>query len=275
MSTLGIIAGNNNFPVYVAQQAKLSGVDKIVIAGFPDITSSAIEEFSDKLAWFGIGQLGKLIHYFKQEKAENILMAGQIPHRLVFRAMKLDLRGIKFLARHKSWNAKNLLEALIKELEEEGFQWMDSSYYLQSQLASLGILAGKTPVESQWDDIALGWRTAKQMADLDIGQTVVVKNGVVIAVEAMEGTDETIVRAGKLAGKGAVVVKVARTHQDLRYDVPLVGQTTLHSLKEAGSSVLVIEADKTLIMEKGDFLRQADELGIIVIGKKDDLGSSY
>ena len=266
VKTLGVVAGNRDFPILVAKEAKRQGC-RIVVVAIHEITSTEISSYADKVMWIGLGQLGRLIDFFKQEKVDHILMAGQIPHRLVFKAMKFDLRGMKFISRRKNWNAVNILGNVLKELEDEGFQWIDSTHYLCSQLADEGVLSKKGPTKQQLDSVERGWQIAKGLANYDIGQTIVVKNGVVIAVEAMEGTDETIKRAGDLAGKGTVVIKVARTYQDLRYDVPVVGEDTLNSMREGHSNVLVVEAGKTILLYKDQFIKKADQLGLVVIGK--------
>jgi DUF1009 family protein len=225
-----------------------------------------LENLVDEMAWIGVGQVGRLMKTFRAQDVRDVVMVGQIPHRLALGALKFDLEGLKFYKKVREKNAQTILGALIQQLETEGFCFLDSTQFLKSQLAQVGVLTRSKPTAQHWTDLEYGWKVARALADLETGQTVVTKKGVIIALEGMEGTDQTILRGGELGGKGTVIVKVARTRQDMRYDVPVVGLETLHALEKAKSSVLGVEAGKTLILDKEAFLKKADHLKIVIVG---------
>lgn len=266
MNALGIIAGNGDFPLALAGSARAQGVKRLVAVGFPGITSKKLQGLVDEMVWVGVGQIGKLLKAFQSKAIHEVVMVGQIPHRLALRALKFDAEGVRFFKAIRENNAKTVLGGLIQYLEDQGLGFLDSTQFLKDPLAKEGVLSRKTPTEEELQDLKYGWRIARQLADLEVGQTVVVRKGVLVAVEGMDGTDATIRRGGKLAGKGAVVVKAARTHQDMRYDVPVVGLGTLKSLKRARAALLGIEAGKTLILDREAFLRAADRMGLAVVG---------
>ncbi len=265
MNSLGIIAGNRNFPLQVAQSVRSSGI-RVIAVGFKGITSPKLESCVDEMIWLGLGQLGKLKKFFKEKEIKNLVMVGQIPHRLTLGALKFDLEGVRFFKKIREKNAKTLLGGLIQELEKEGFNFLDSTQFLKDQLIQDGVLTSCEPSDEEWEDLKYGWKVAKKLADLEAGQTVVVKKGVLVALEGMEGTDEAILRGGNLSGKGAVVVKVARSSQDMRYDVPVVGLDTLLVLEKAKISVLGLEAGKTLILDSEDFFKKARKMGLAIVG---------
>lgn len=265
MKSLGIIAGNRNFPLQVAQSVRSSGI-QVIAVGFKGITSPKLESCVDEMIWLGLGQLGKLKKFFKEKEIKNLVMVGQVPHRLTLGALKFDLEGVRFFKKVREKNAKTLLGGLIEELEKEGFEFLDSTQFLRDQLIQVGVLTSCEPSDQEWEDLKYGWKVAKTLADLEAGQTVIVKKGVLVALEGMEGTDETILRGGNLSGKGAVVVKVARSSQDMRYDVPVVGLETLHALEKAKISVLGLEAGKTLILDQQDFFKKVRKMGLAMVG---------
>lgn len=266
MESLGIIAGNREFPLLLARSARASGVRRIVAVGFPGITSSELESLVDDMTWVGLGQVGKLIRAFESRGISDLVLIGQIPHRLVLGALKFDLEGLRFFRSLGEKNARTVLGGLIEKLEKEGFRVLDSTVFLQDAMALRGILTRRSPTPAQLRDLAYGWKVAKTLADLEAGQSVVVKRGVMVALEGMEGTDATILRGFELAGKGIVVVKAARSNQDMRYDVPVVGLQTLDILHKAKASVIGLEAGRTLILEREEFLAAADRFGIVVVG---------
>jgi DUF1009 family protein len=184
------------------------------------------------------------------------------------------MEGLKFFKKVREKNARTILGALIHQLEENGFHFLDSTQFLKNQLSLKGVLTRTQPTEEQRSDLEYGWKIAKVLADLEIGQTVVVKKGVIIALEGIEGTDRAILRGGELGGKGTVVVKAARSKQDMRYDVPVVGMETLQSLEKAKASVLGIEAEKTLILDKEAFLKQADRMKLVIVGLEKENGKA-
>lgn len=266
IDSLGIIAGNKDFPLCVAQCARVLGVKYVIAVGFRTITEPRLKERVDEMAWLGLGQLGRMKKFFRDHAVKNLVMAGQIPHRLTLGALKFDLEGIQFFRHAREKNAKTLLGGLIENLEKEGFEFLDSTFFLKDELIQSGVLTGREPSIQEWEDLKYGWKAAKALADVEAGQTVVVKKGVLVALEGMEGTDQTIVRGGVLAGKGAVVVKVARSFQDMRYDVPVVGLETLEALAKSGASVLGLEAKKTLVLDREDFFKKASKMKLAVVG---------
>ena len=266
MESIGIIAGNREFPLLVAKSARREGVRRLYAVGFPGITSKALPKLVDEMAWVGLGQLGKLVKFFEGRNVKTLMMVGQIPHRLALRSLKFDLEGLHFFRSQKEKNAKTMLGGLIQQLEEKGFEFIDSTRFLKDELATEGALTQLKPNDEMWDDLSYGFRLARRLADLEAGQTVIVKNGVLVALEGMEGTDAAILRGGELAGKGIVVVKSARARQDMRYDVPVVGLETLRALKKARAAVLGIEACRTLILSKKEFIKEAEKMGLAVVG---------
>ncbi len=267
MSKLGLIAGSGELPQTFAKNASQKG-ENVVIFGIKGTTDKDIEKYAP-VKWVNFGETQKLIDLMKEEQVKNLVMLGKIQHySLIFSFAKLDERAKKFFSSLKDKRAKSILEAVIKELEKEGFRFIDPSPYLSNLLVEEGIIGSLKPDEELLKEAKFGLKIAKEIAELDIGQTVVVKDRIVIAVEGIEGTDECIKRGGKLGGKGTVVCKAARENQDMRYDVPVIGVQTLKSMKKAGARMLVVEAGKTYLLEKEKFIKTADRYGIIVVGLK-------
>ena len=266
MQKIGLIAGEGEFPLLLAEEAKNRGV-KVITAGILNHTSIEIERYSDKVEWISLGALEALIQFFKEEGVESAIMAGRVPKPAFVQGMvPLDDRSRMILAKTSDHRDTTLLKGLIGELENHGIRFLDSSSFLEPYLAKEGVLGKYVPSPHHWRDIELGKKGALQLGGLDIGQTVVVKDQLIVAVEGIEGTDETIHRAGKVAGEGGVVVKMARPHQDMRFDIPVIGPKTLDSLREAKAAVLAVEAGKTLILQDWFFLQQADEMKLVVVG---------
>jgi DUF1009 family protein len=263
---LGLIAGNGKFPLLLASYYKRRPDARIQAVGFRGETSPELANLVDELSWVGIGQLGKIIKFFKKAGISKVVMAGQIRPTRMFEKLKFDLRGLKLMSRLKNRKADSIFSAVADEMKTEGMDLLDSTFFLKEHLATEGILSSRQPTREEWEDARFGAQIAKEIGRLDIGQTVVVRDKAIVAVEALEGTDETIRRGQKLAGDGAVVVKMAKPFQDMRFDVPVIGTRTIRTLRQAGAAVLAIEAGKTLIIDKEDVFRLADTFGICIIG---------
>ena len=261
---LGLIAGNGKFPLIFAQEARREGFKLIAVAHRGE-TLGDIEKAVDDVSWIYVGQLGKLIRIFQRAGVTEAVMAGGIRKAKLFGNFRPDLRGARFLARVKSREDDALLRGIADELERDGIKIVESTLCLSHILPAQGVLTQRAPTASQWEDIHLGFRLAKEVGRLGIGQTVVVKNQVVVAVEAVEGTDAVIQRAGTLAKSGCVVVKVSKPQQDLRFDVPAIGVETIKKLHDVGGVVLAVEAGKTILLEKEALLRDAEQFGIAVV----------
>ncbi len=270
MKTLGLIAGNGKFPLLFAKEAKRAGYVVIAVAHRGE-TDEKLSAVADQVTWVYVGQLGKIIRSFQRAHVTEAVMAGGIRKVRLFGNFRPDVRGARFLAKFKSREDDILLRGVADELAAEGIRIVESTLCLPDILCSEGVLTKRQPNQKEWDDIKLGFHTAKQIGRLGIGQTVIVKNQVVVAVEAVEGTDAAIERGGALARGGCVVVKVSKPQQDLRFDVPAVGVDTLTRLHRAGAAVLALEAGKTLLLEKEGLLNQADSVGIAVVGVADSL----
>jgi len=264
MSKLGIIAGIDYLPVEVAQEARRAGQEVVVVS----VATKYVEELpqaTDKFYQIGVGQLGEIIDTLKKEGVKQAIMAGKVTKEVLFTNLVLDQRAQNLLLRLKDKNDDSILLALVEELEKEGIKVLSQTAYLQHLLPKAGVLGKREPTSQEWLDIRYGQEMAKRVAGLDIGQTIVVKNQAILAVEAIEGTDAAIVRGGGLGRGNSVVVKVSKPQQDLRFDIPTVGLKTLESLGHGHCSVLAIEAEKTFLLQKEELLRRADEAGVAVV----------
>jgi len=262
---LGLIAGNGRFPFIFAQEAKREGY-RVVAVAHQQETLAEIENVVDELTWVYVGQLGKIIRTFQRAQVTQAVMVGGIRKVKLFGNFRPDLRGASFLARLKGRDDDALLRGIADELEKDGITVLESTLCVPQIISSAGVLTRHAPSEDQWEDIRFGTRVAKEIGRLGIGQTVIVKNRIVIAVEALEGTDAAIDRGGSLAKSGCVVVKVSKPQQDLRFDVPAVGVETIRRLRQVGAVALAVEAGKTLLLEKEMLLKEADSGGIAVVG---------
>lgn len=268
MEVLGLIAGAGRFPMLLADSFKKTKGGKIEAVGFYSETDPELEKHVDRLTIIAVGQLGKLIKTLKSGGVKRAVMAGQIaPKRLYdsLQSLKFDIRGMKLFMSLPDKKADTIFGAVVRELESEGIELMDSTTFLSDYLPKKGFLTEKQPDENQKRDIEFGAKIAVEMGGLDIGQTVIVKNMSTVAIEAIEGTDESIRRGGKIAGAGTVVVKMAKPKQDMRFDVPVIGLKTIETMKESGSSVLAIQEGKTLILDKDEVIRKANEYGICIV----------
>ena len=264
MQKIGLIAGNGSFPIEFARAARLKGLTVVAVAHEGE-TLPELAEWTDAIFWIKVGQLGKLIKIFKEQGVRDVLMAGGIKKTRLFDGAMPDLRGAALLARMLAKKDDSILRAVAEELESEGITVRESTLYLDTLLAPPGVLTKRKPSKEEWKDVSFGWQMAKEIGRLDIGQTVVVKDQAVLAVEAIEGTDEAIRRGGKLCGEGAVIVKVCKPHQDLRFDLPATGLQTIASMKEVRASCLAIEAGKTIVIQQESVLSGANAAGIAIV----------
>ena len=264
-STLGLIAGNGEFPLLVLDEARRRGVEVVALA-IEGETDSRIEDRGATVHWIGLGEVSRFIKLFKKAGVSRAIMAGQVRHKKIFRFLRPDPGLLRVLSRMKSRNTDAILGAVADVLAEEGIQLLDSTSLLRSWVATEGVLGKRKPSAGEKKDIAFGLRMAREIARLDVGQTVVVRGGAVVAVEAMEGTDETIRRAGGIVSGGLTVAKVARPSQDMRFDVPVVGPRTIEVMAQAGCAVLALQAEKSLLLERETLIEKANHAKIVVVG---------
>lgn len=261
----GLIAGNGQFPFLVAQGAKKAGAEIFVVA-IKEETDSAIEQIAENVTWVGIGQLGKMISYFKASGVEQAMMAGQVKHVQLFSGALPDVRMVKMLWNLPRRNTDALIGGIANELGKDGIELIDSTFFVQDHLAPDYVLTKRKPSDLELENIEYGLHIAGEIARLDLGQTIVVRGKACVAIEAMEGTDATIKRAGELASGKLTVVKVAKPGQDMRFDVPVVGIPTIETMIAAGATCLSVTAGKTLIFEREAMLKLADENKICIVG---------
>jgi len=271
MMRLGLIAGNGRFPFLVLEAARAAGHDVTVVAAkeetFPELTDAA-KRTGSEIHWVSLGQLGTCISLLKKAGVSHAVMAGQVKHTKIFSlGITPDWTMAKVLGKLMSRNTDGVIGAVAGVLRENGIELMDSTALLTPLLASPGVLTTRSPTEEEQKDLAFGYRIADQIAGLDVGQTVAVKHQAVVAVEAMEGTDEVIARAGHLAGPGVAIIKVAKPKQDMRFDVPVIGFATIQAMRVAGAAVLSIDAGKTLVLDREAVLASANEARIAIVGR--------
>ena len=263
---IGLIAGDGRFPIIFAENVRRLGFTVSAIAHV-GTTLPELESYVEHIHWLKIGQFGKALAALKQDGVGQAVMLGGIKKANVFTTLRPDLRALAIFSRLKHWKDDAILRAVAGELEREGIEILDSTFGLQDILAEEGYLTSKRPSKKEVEDIQLGWKTLETLGALDIGQCVVVKNRVIVSVEAVEGTDEAITRGGKLGGKGGVVIKRTKPHQDLRFDLPAIGPQTIQAMVSVQATVLAIEAGRTVIIDREDVLSQANEAGISIVGK--------
>jgi UDP-2,3-diacylglucosamine hydrolase len=262
---IGLIAGKGQFPLLFAEAAGRLGFEVVAVAHKGE-TDPALESLVHRCAWIAVGQLGKMIRAFKEAGVTRAVMAGGLSRGRLFREFWPDLRALNLIRRAGAGHDDRILRGLAAELEGEGITIVSPLLYLEELLAPSGPLSRRQPTAEELQDIAYGFRIAKALGRLDLGQCVVVRRQVVTALEAIEGTDEAIRRGGRLAGKGAVVVKVVKPGQDLRFDLPAVGKNTIAVMGEVEAGVLAVEAGQTLIFDREEMLALADRKGIAVFG---------
>jgi UDP-2,3-diacylglucosamine hydrolase len=260
----GLIAGNGKFPFMVLEGARQSGA-QVAVAAIREETDPDIERLADRCTWVGIGQLGRMIRFFKEEGVEKAMMAGQVKHVQIFSRAVPDARMLKVLLKLPRRNTDSLIGAIASELQSEGIELIDSTYFLQDYLPTTGSLTKRQPDNREREDVEYGLEIAREIARQDLGQTIVVRGKACVAIEAMEGTDETIRRAGTLAPGRLTVVKIAKPDQDMRFDVPVVGVPTIETMVAAGATCLCITAGKTLMFDRDEMIRLANEKKIAIV----------
>ncbi|MFQ5655966.1 MAG: LpxI family protein [Candidatus Methylomirabilales bacterium] len=263
MSRIGIIAGSGPLPILAAHEAKASGREVVVVA-IREEADPSVETVADCLHWVDVGQLGGLIRAFKRERVSEAIMVGKVRMKHLFGRARPDVRGALLFFRLKDRRGDSIMEAVAQELERQGIFLLDCTQFLTGLLVEHGILTRREPTTREWEDIRFGQKVARTIAQSKIGQTVVVKNGTILAVEAIEGTDATVRRGADLGREGIVVVKVCRPDHDFRFDVPVVGPATIEVLREVGGTALAVEAKRSLLLEREKALALADEAGIAV-----------
>ena len=268
----GLIAGNGRFPFRVIAGAKRSGTDLAVVA-IREETDPAIERETDHLLWIGIGQLGKMIGHFKKHGVTKAIMAGQVKHVQIFSGSLPDVRMLKMLWNLPKRNTDALIGGVADEMAKEGIELIDSTYFLKEDLAPLGLLTKRKPNDFETANIQYGLQIAGEIARLDLGQTIIVRASACVAIEAMEGTDATILRAGELANGKLTVVKVSKPNQDMRFDVPVVGVPTIEHMLKAGATCLSVTAGKTLIFDRAEMVALADKHKICIIGSPETVSA--
>jgi UDP-2,3-diacylglucosamine hydrolase len=247
----------------IAEAARKKGF-RVVAVAHQGETDPALADRVDEIVWIKLGQLGHLIRTFKKREVRQAVMAGTITKKKMFENVLPDLKGLKLMSKLAVFHDDDILRAVAGELSREGIEIVGSAEYVPELLAPPGCLTRRKPSRSEEDEVRFGWSIAKELGRLDIGQCVVVRRKTVLALEALEGTDQTILRGGKLAVEKAVVVKVSKPNQDLRFDVPSVGLETIKVMAQVNAAVLAIEAGRTLMFDKLEMVSYADERGISI-----------
>jgi DUF1009 family protein len=264
----GLIAGNGRFPFLVVEGARRAGVS-LAVAAIREETDpaleAAVEEAGGSLLWVGIGQLGRMIRFFKREGVRQAIMAGQVKHVQIFSGALPDVRMLKMLLGLPRRNTDALIGGVAAELARDGIELIDSTYFLPDHLPAEGVLTRRAPDERERGNIEYGLEVAREISRLDLGQTIVVRARACVAIEAMEGTDACIRRAGQLARGRLTVVKVAKPDQDMRFDVPVVGVPTVQTMIEAGATCLSLTAGKTLMFDRDEMVRLAERHRISIV----------
>jgi DUF1009 family protein len=263
---LGIIAGNGVYPRLLANAARRAGVETIVAVAFTDETDPVLEQHVDVLEWMRVGQLGRLLKFFRSQEIHHGIMAGQIAPKNLF-DLRPDLKALMLLGKMKERNAESIFAAIADELAKINVDLLPATTFVEDSLARSGLIAGAKLSPRQEHDVELGWNVAKEIARLDIGQTIVIKNGTIVAVEALEGTNQAIKRGGTLAREGAVMVKVSKANQDMRFDVPVIGVETVRIAAESGVRVVAIEAGRTLLLERDAVIALANSLNVSIVAR--------
>ncbi|MDR3256291.1 MAG: UDP-2,3-diacylglucosamine diphosphatase LpxI [Endomicrobium sp.] len=264
MENIGLIAGNNRFPFLVAEEIKKSG-SRVICIALKEEADPELEKNCDKTYWFSIGKFQRVIDALKSENVKTVIMAGQVKHVKIYSTISMDFRAIKVMGSLINKKTDTILKTIANEFEKDGMHLIASHTYLKHLLAQKGLISGKKLSSDENKDVEFGYKIAKGIAGFDIGQTVIVKDRSVLAVESVEGTDECIKRAYKLGGDNSIVVKVAKPDQDFRFDVPVIGVNTVNTLKENKVRAMAIEADVTLILDRDEVIWKAKEAGVTII----------
>jgi DUF1009 family protein len=263
-SAIGLISGNGIYPATFARAARAAGVERLVVSAFRGETEESLAELVDEMEWFRVGQLSKMIRFFQKQSIQHAVMVGQIAPKNLF-DLRPDLRTLKLLARLPERNAESIFNGIGEELEGEGIELISATTFLDDLVPAAGLVCGPKLKDRQWRDAGFGFRIAKESSQLDIGQTVVVKNGTVLAVEAFEGTNEALLRGGRLGRGKAIMVKVSKPNQDFRFDVPVIGPATVETAAEAGVSVIAVEAGCTLMLAGDEVAELCRQRGVTVV----------
>ncbi len=263
---LGIIAGNGVYPRLLADAARRAGVEKVIAAAFTGETDPTLEQHVELIEWMRVGQLGRLLKFFRSHGIHRAIMAGQIAPKNLF-DLRPDLKALMLLGRLKERNAESIFAAIGDELAKVEIDLLPATTFLEDSLARSGLIAGSKLSPRQQHDVEFGWNAAKEIARLDIGQTIIIKNGTIVAVEALEGTNETIKRGGTLAREDAVMVKVSKPNQDMRFDVPVIGVETVRIAAESGVRVIAVESGKTLLLERDAVIALANDSNVSVVAR--------
>jgi DUF1009 family protein len=266
LNALGIIAGNGVYPRLLADGARKAGLKRVIAAAFTDETDPVLEQHVDLLEWMRVGQLGRLLKFFRSQDIHHAIMAGQIAPKNLF-DLRPDLKALMLLGKLKERNAESIFAAIADELARIDVDLLPATTFLEDSLAKSGLIAGTKLSPRQERDVEFGWNIGKEIARLHIGQTVIVKNGTIVAVEALEGTNEAIKRGGNLAHEGAVMLKVSKPNQDMRFDVPVIGVETIRIAAESGVRVVAVEAGKTLLLERDAVIALANGSNMSVVAR--------
>jgi DUF1009 family protein len=262
----GLIAGGGRFPLMALESARAEGHEVVVVA-LKEEAPPELEQLAETCHWISLGELSKLIKIFRAEGISQAIMAGRVQHNKIYSAIRPDWRLLKVLDQLRRKNTDSLLGAVARVLADEGIELLDSTLLLKPYLAQAGANGRRRPTEEEAADIAYGREVAGALAGFDIGQSVVISERACVAVEAMEGTDAAILRAAELAqGRKLTVVKRAKPRQDMRFDVPVVGPTTIRKMRQANATALAVEAGKTLLIDRDELLEAAHEAGVAVWG---------
>lgn len=269
---LGLIAGRGAYPLLLAESARKQGVQRLFVVAFKQETDPAIARLADEVHWLNFGQLEAMLEAFRRAGITQAVMAGQITPTHLFR-LRPDRRALKILASLPARNAHTIFGAVSSELQTAGVKLLPAYLFMEHAMPSPGRLSARAPNDREQRDIELGWRVAKAVSGLEIGQTVAVKEGVILAVEAFEGTDATLLRAGELGGPGLVAVKAAKQGHDMRFDIPVVGLKTLAVLKKIGAAALAVEARRTILLEREKLIQAADRIKLAMVAVAGDHGT--
>ena len=269
INTLGIVAGNGIYPLLLAKSARAAGVRRIAVAAFENETGPELASLVDEIEWMRVGQLGRMIRFFESRGIADAIMAGQIAPGNLF-DLRPDMKALVLLAKLRRRNAESIFGAIADELSRAGVRLLPATTYMDEHLAQCGLIAGPRLARREEEDVRFGLEIAKEVSRLDIGQTVVVKGGTVLAVEGFDGTNATIRRGGQLGRKESVVVKVSKPRQDLRFDVPVIGPATLETAAEARIRVIAVEAGLTLVLDREQVVAEAVRRKISVVGVENE-----
>ena len=262
---IGLFAGQGDFPLLIAKGARADNIQVIAIA-LKGFCSPEIEQYATQTHWIELGQTSYAIELLHQNNVKHLIMAGRVPHQTIFQYRHFDTRALKLLAKAVTRKADGLLGLVVDELKKEGITVIDSSLFVKSLMPPAGLLTEKRPLTPrEQEDVNFGLPIARVIAGQDIGQTIIVKEKCVIAVEGLEGTDECIKRAGELAGPGCVIIKVSKPRQDKRFDIPVIGTTTIKNMKKAGATAIAFSASETLVFDKKQIIAFGEENDIAVI----------